>query len=132
MHLANDLGPILDPVEFVSRYLHASPPSAAAMGTEGAILCHVLYAWALSYGVDENGTLDVPEGGDAPDGPVDLIQPSLGERKREADREIRKVRMKLALEVILKEIDEAGIMRKPSWDGVRALLMILPLTEGMT
>jgi hypothetical protein len=36
------------------------------MGPEGAILCHVLYAWAVSYGVDEQGQLDVPDGGGAP------------------------------------------------------------------
>lgn len=100
------------------------------MGIEGGILCHVLYAWALSYGVDENGILDVDEGGDAPDGPIDLVKYSAGEVKRENDRLARKVKMKPVLEIILKEIDEAGVMRKPTWDGVRALLMILPLTEG--
>jgi len=114
----------------VSRYLAASPPSAAAMGTDGSILCHVLYAWALSYGVDETGVLDVEEGGESPDGPIDLVTQSVGEVKREHDRMARKARMEVALRYILKEIDEAGILRKPSWDGVRALLMILPLTDG--
>jgi hypothetical protein len=100
------------------------------MGPEGSILCHVLYAWAVSYGVDEHGNLDVPEGGDAPDGPIDLVQHGEGEIKREADRTRRKTIMAAVLEVILRRIDECGVMRKPSWDGVRALLLILPLTEG--
>ena len=102
------------------------------MGPEGAILCHVFYAWAISYGVDENGQLDVPEGGEAPDGPIDLVHHGDGEIKREEDRKIRKSRMSGVLEVILTKMDECGIMRKPSWDGVRALLLILPLTEGMS
>jgi hypothetical protein len=123
-------GPIIDPIEFVNRYLSINPPTAAAMGPEGAILCHVLYAWAVSYGVDEHGNLDVPEGGDAPDAPIDLHGQGEGEHKREADRRERKSRMARVVESILKSIDEAGVMRKPSWDGVRALLLILPLTEG--
>lgn len=122
--------PIIDPTEFVNRYLSFSPPYAAALGPEGAILCHVLYAWAVSYGVDEHGRLDVPEGGDAPDEHVDLSKHSAGELKREQDRQRRKDTMRGVLEYILRRIDECGVMRKPSWDGVRALLMILPLTEG--
>ena len=38
--------------------------------------------------------------------------------------------MKTAIDVILDEIDACGILRKPTWDGVRALLLLLPLTEG--
>jgi len=40
------------------------------------------YAWAVSQGVDEYGELDVQEGGEAPDGPVDLLNPGPGELKR--------------------------------------------------
>jgi hypothetical protein len=52
------------------------------------------------------------------------------EMRRESDRQRRFHRMKAVVEMVLREIDECGIMRKPSWDGVRALLLILPLTEG--
>lgn len=99
------------------------------MGSEGAILCHVLYAWALSFGVDQNGDLDVQDGGDAPDGPIDLVAVGQGETKREGDRQIRKEKLMKVLEVILKQIDDCGVLRKPTWDGVRSLLLILPLTE---
>ena len=85
---------------------------------------------AASYGVDEHGQLDVAEGGDAPDGPIDLSTVGEGELKREADRQRRKAKLMLVLEVILREIDRNGIMRKPSWDGVRVLLLVLPLAEG--
>lgn len=124
-------GPVLDPVEFVDRYLSSKPPTAAAMGPEGAVLVHVLYAWAVSYGVNEHGQLDVPDGGGVPTGlPVDLIKPDETEIKRESDRQRRKTKMKHVIEVILQKVDELGIMRKPTWDGVRVLLIVLPLTEG--
>ena len=120
---------MLEPVEFVTRYSSNPFPCAAAMGSEGAILCHVLYAWALSFGVDQNGDLDVQDGGDAPDGPIDLVAVGQGETKREGDRQIRKEKLMKVLEVILKQIDDCGVLRKPTWDGVRSLLLILPLTE---
>ena len=100
------------------------------MGPEGAILCYVLYAWAVSYGVDQRGLLDVPEGGGVPDAPIDMLNPDTGELKREADRQRRRTKMIGVLEVILKRIDQCGVMRKPTWDGVRALFLVLPLTEG--
>jgi hypothetical protein len=125
-----ETGPVLDPHDFVARYLSHPHPNAAAMGPEGAILCHVLYAWAVSYGADERGQLDVPDGGGAPLGPLSLVAPGENEMRRESDRQRRFHRMKAVVEMVLREIDECGIMRKPSWDGVTALLVILPLTEG--
>lgn len=82
--------------------------------------------------MDENGQLDVPEGGGEPLGPLPLGSPSENELRREADRQRRFQRMRGAVEVALKEIDEHGVMRKPTWDGVRSLLLILPLTEGIS
>ncbi|WRT66252.1 uncharacterized protein IL334_003205 [Kwoniella shivajii] len=123
--------PILDPHDFIARYLSISVPSAAAMGPEGAVLCHVLYAWAVSYGVDHYGRLDIPEGGGAPLENINLLSPGDGELQRETDRLKRKEKMRAVIEVILKEIDECGMMRKPTWDGVRVLLLVLPLTDGI-
>jgi len=31
---------------------------------------------------------------------------------------------------VLTLIDAHGVMRRPTWDGVRVLLLILPLTQG--
>ncbi|KAL7421552.1 hypothetical protein Q5752_003321 [Cryptotrichosporon argae] len=123
--------PVIDPVEFVERYYSVPVPCAAALGPAGAVLCHVLYAWAASYGVDEHGRYDVPEGGGEPIGSVSLLGIGEGERRREADRARRHDRMAAAVTAVLREIDEAGLLRKPSWDGVRVLLLILPLTEGI-
>lgn len=122
--------PVIDPGNFLERYLSQANPHAAAMGAEGAILCHVLYAWAVSYGVDEYGRLDLPEGGREPLTGVNVTNACPGEVQREKDRSVRKEKMKSVVKIILKEIDDCGVMRKPTWDGVRVLLMILPLTEG--
>lgn len=101
------------------------------MGPEGAVLCHVLYAWALSYGVDHRGELDIPEGGGESLGVLSVVSPGPNEMRREADRQTRFEQMRKVIEIALREIDEIGIMRKPTWDGVRVLLLILPLTEGI-
>ncbi|WWC70299.1 uncharacterized protein I206_104249 [Kwoniella pini CBS 10737] len=123
--------PLLDPHNFIGRYLGSPHPTAAAMGPEGACLCHVLYAWAVSYGVDEYGQLDVPEGGGPSLQDISLLGPGDLELKRETHRQTRREKMRSAIEVILREIDEFGIMRKPTWDGVRVLLLVLPLTDGI-
>ena len=115
----------------MGRYLSYAEPCAANLGPEGALLCHVLYAWATSYGVDENGRLDIPEGGGEPMRNLSLLDPGKDEVKREADRQARFAKMRVAVEIILQEIDACGILRKPTWDGVRVLLLLLPLTEGM-
>lgn len=121
-------GPVLDSHEFVARYLSKPIPCAAAMGAEGSVLCHVLYAWAVSYGVDERGALDVPEGGEPL--PINILAPSDAELARDKDRLGRMDKMNRIIRTILREIDEHGLMRRPTWDGVRALLLINPLTEG--
>lgn len=122
--------PLIDPGNFLERYLSKTNPHETAMDIENAILCHVLYAWAVSYGVDEYGRLDLPEGGREPLTGVNVTSACPGEVQREKDRSVRMEKMKSVIQVILKEIDDCGVMRKPTWDGVRVLLMILPLTEG--
>lgn len=80
--------------------------------------------------MDEYGQLDIPEGGDSPMSNLSLLDPGKDEVKREGDRQARFEKMKVAVDIILTEIDACGILRKPTWDGVRVLLLLLPLTEG--
>jgi hypothetical protein len=80
--------------------------------------------------VNEYGQLDVPEGGGDPINGISLLEPGQNETKREQDRQTRFEKMRVAVDVILEEIDACGILRKPTWDGVRVLLLLLPLTEG--
>lgn len=100
------------------------------MGKEGAILVHIMYAWACSYGVDQSGCLDVPER----NWPGGILPAEAGyvwshDQARDRDRLKRRAKTDGVVAKILKEIDDAGIMRRHSWDGVRCLLLILPLTE---
>ncbi|TXT15729.1 hypothetical protein VHUM_00232 [Vanrija humicola] len=123
--------PLIDPIELEKRYFSNPVPCAAAMGPEGAVLVHCLYAWGLSFGVDERGHLDVPDGGSEPIGIIQLQAPSDAEQRRQQERQRRTEKMARAVRIILKEIDDCGMMRRPSWDGVRCLLLIVPLSEGI-
>ena len=67
-------------------------------------------AWAASFGVDEYGNEDHRH------------TPALVRQRRKRTNEM--------VEEILAIIDSHGLLRKPSWDGVRALMLFMPLTEG--
>lgn len=115
-------GPIVDPVEFRSRYVtwlqhYLSPESNASLSSstpplsvEGQLLAKILVVWAAAYGVDESG-IENPENS-----------------YQEVSK--RRLRVKSMIEEVIHLIDNLGLLRKPSWDGVRCLLMTLPLTEG--
>ncbi|KAJ9097370.1 hypothetical protein QFC19_006839 [Naganishia cerealis] len=128
-HSSDSIGPLIDPIDFMNRYKAACPYSADSMGPAGAILCHVMYAWACSYGIDESGQMlvtsnewHIPENTMHPDRQQ---QYSIRESARQRQLE----QTNLAVKQVLKEIDQAGILRNITWDGVRCLLLILPLTE---
>lgn len=72
----------------------------------------LLVIWAASYGVDHCGNEDSWDG-------FQGIQ-------------LRKQRTNAMIQELLHLIDVHGILRKPSWDGVRVLLLAMPLTEGMS
>lgn len=99
------------------------------MGQAGAILCHVLYAWACSYGVNECGEPEVALGLWHLSSSGDSTKKERLDAERELARKAQLSRTKLAIKQILKEIDYAGIYRKITWDGVCCLLLVLPLTE---
>lgn len=73
----------------------------------------LLVVWAASFGVDEYG-IDSTQQGD---------RLNLRERKQNTNEMVSE---------LLVLFDIHGVMRKPTWDGVRALLLLLPLTEGMS
>lgn len=100
------------------------------MGPEGAVLCHCLYAWGISYGVNERGQLDVMEAGGETLGPLNLLNMGESELRREQSRQRRMEKLNRVVGNVLREIDEYSLLRRPSWDGIRAILLILPLTEG--
>ncbi|KAL5490268.1 hypothetical protein ACEPAI_5101 [Sanghuangporus weigelae] len=103
--------PIIDPFEFSYRFLKAQDGNLTALGSTGQLICLVLSVWAASFGINEAGE---PE-------------PHAG---MQATR-IRKERTNMMAQELLQLIDAHGLLRKPSWDGVRVLLLMIPLTEDV-
>jgi len=102
-------GPIVDPTEFVDRYgkfLSKGVP----LGDYGDLIAKLLVTWAASYGVNEHGEEDTHGGFQSVD-------------------HRRSVTNSMARELLVL-IDRYAVMRNISWDGVRVLLLLLPLTEG--
>jgi hypothetical protein len=117
-------------MDFKQRYVSAIPRCAANMGKAGAILCHLLYAWACSYGINEFGELDVMSEEWHESVTSDIDQQAQVQPEREVARQRQLDRTNLAVREILREIDYAGIYRNVTWDGVRCLFLVLPLTES--
>ncbi|KAI0063471.1 hypothetical protein BV25DRAFT_434001 [Artomyces pyxidatus] len=101
--------PIIDPSEFCARFFEFTKGNLNALGIAGQLVTMTLVIWAASFGVNEYGIEQAQHGANA----VRNRQ----ENTREMVREM------------LQLIDIHGITRKPTWDGVRALLLLLPLTE---
>ena len=101
-------GPIIDPHEFASR---ATSDDPEALGEIGRLVCLVLSTWAASFGVNEKGE---PER-DTGYGTIKL----------------RRERTNAWVRELLRQVDHYGLLRRPTWDGVQLLLLLLPLTEGV-
>lgn len=103
--------PIIDPLEFSWRLCEAHNGNPNALGNTGQLLCMVLAAWAASFGVNEAGDSEPHTGAQAV--------------------RVRKERTNLMVRELLQLIDAHGLLRKPTWDGVRVLLLVMPLTEDV-
>lgn len=126
-------GPILDSVEFPSRF-YAHTKGTQSLGHEGGIIAMLLVIWAASFGLDEQGL--------PPDNHEDIciVGHSIDDESadpwnpREASHDLRWRERKDKIDAMLREvlelIDFHGVMRRPSFDGVQALLLALPLLEG--
>ena len=109
----------MEPSEFSQRYAAHLDGDTNVLGPAGLILAKVLVVWAASFGHNEFGQLmedgrASPLGDDAND---------LPQRRLEWGALVQEM-----IEELLRMIDVHGVLRKPSWDGVRALLLLLPLT----
>ncbi|TBU32375.1 hypothetical protein BD309DRAFT_879221 [Dichomitus squalens] len=101
--------PILEPTEYCSRFTDWYNGTTDGLQFPGQLIALVLVVWAASYGINEAGE-EVPE----------LTEEDIQERKE---------RVNEMLYELLYLIDIHAILRKPSWDGVRVLLLVMPLTE---
>jgi hypothetical protein len=79
----------------------------------GHLIAMTLVVWAASFGVNEYGVEDAA--------PHDI-----------SDVRSRKESINDMLQELLYLVDINGILRKASWDGARLLLLLLPLTQGMS
>jgi hypothetical protein len=109
-HSHQRLGPILDPDEFSSRYIKHYGGNETVLGPEGRLVASVLVIWAITFALDEAGL------------PARHLSMQ--------DASTRKETCNKAISQALHYIDYHGILRRPTWDGVRALLLLFPLTEG--
>jgi len=145
--LFNFTGPVLDPVEFPARFI-AHTKGTHSLGHEGGLIAMILVVWAASFGLDESGLSEVEPGAIVPSEQPDDIHATtvstktvkkedterLSEKKTKSGtigrNRDRKEKTDAMLREILELIDFHGVMRRPTWDGVRALLLIMPLMEG--
>ncbi|KAF7295332.1 Zn(2)-C6 fungal-type domain-containing protein [Mycena indigotica] len=126
--------PILDPTEIPARFF-AHSKGTHSLGNEGKILMHLLVVWAASFGIDESGTPETeelrPSSASGEDHSTVTSRPS-STLIAEGTRAERKNRTEAMVQEILALIDSHGVMRRPTWDGVRVLLLILPLMEDIS
>lgn len=105
------LGPLLEPEVFLSRLKESLDGTTDSLGVPGRLVAMGLVVWAASFGHDEEG-----------------------KSNQSSDPEDWKLSVKSRTNTMVKEllylIDSYGIIRKPTWDGLVALLTILPLTKG--
>ncbi|KAF9262142.1 hypothetical protein L218DRAFT_1042674 [Marasmius fiardii PR-910] len=99
--------PVLDPVEFPARYTQAQN-QGQTLSSHTTIISMVMVLWAFSYGLDERGL------------PI-TSSPSPMSTKRE--------RTQSMLREVLELLDIHAIMRSPTWDGLRILLLLQPLVD---
>lgn len=81
----------------------------------------LLVVWAVSFGLNERGIVE-SKGESSPT--------SAGSQGPGAKRRQRKTRTETLLHEIMEHIDFYGVLRRPTLDGVRVLLLLLPLLEG--
>ncbi|KAJ7468057.1 hypothetical protein FB451DRAFT_1560569 [Mycena latifolia] len=131
--------PILDPTEFPARFF-AHTKGTQLLGHEGKVLMLVLTVWAASFGLDERGLPENDESSrpssPSDDGSKNTSRMEEPKKNRalitEGSKANRKRRIEAMAQEILLLIDSHAIMRRPTWDGVRVLLLTLPLMEAVS
>ncbi|OAX40042.1 hypothetical protein K503DRAFT_809201 [Rhizopogon vinicolor AM-OR11-026] len=122
--------PIIEPTEFTSRYI-AHIKGTSPLSIEGQMITMLFVVWAASFGVNEygiEGNVD-PNSPTMSDGPK--FSPDGDDDLSDPNRRVSALRVETMVREILSLIDIHGLLRRPTWDGVRVLLLILPLTQGI-
>ncbi len=95
--------------EISDRFAEFNGGNPDALSVPGQLISMALAIWGASFSVNEKGH--------------EYLQETRDPRQRVND-------INDMLREMLYLIDIHGILRMPSWDGVRLILLILPLTHG--
>ena len=90
------------------------------MGHARLVLCHFLYAWEVSYGLDERGMYDSPNVSRGPIGSVNLQSPGENETRGQRDRQRRTEKLHCGAPHSAQNGQTCDRV-SPSWGGVRSL-----------
>jgi len=96
----------------------------------------LLVVWAASFGLNECGLPEIDQ--DTPSHEetspeLSHLNNNISNTQRRPSISLRQRKSRKVdamLREILELIDFHGVMRRPTWDGVRVLLLVLPLMEG--
>ncbi|KAJ2931396.1 hypothetical protein H1R20_g5680, partial [Candolleomyces eurysporus] len=130
--------PILDAAEFSSRFLSHSQ-GERPFGREATLVSMLLVVWAFTFGLNERGLPLYDDAhpkeqsrpsssgsNSAIDQSLDMNIPSEQQRHQDSREKIG-----VMVQQVLELIDIHGILRRPSFDGLRVLLLLLPLLEDV-
>lgn len=111
--------PIFDPSDF--QFIDTGNDQ---ISIERKLLAMVVLAWAASFGIDEYGitvnSANMPS----------TSMGGLTSQSRSSFREAQRMRTDTLVGGILSLVDTHGLLRNPTWDGARLLLLVWPLTQG--
>ncbi|KAF9239636.1 hypothetical protein BU15DRAFT_74490 [Melanogaster broomeanus] len=122
--------PVIEPTEFMARYM-AHVEGTTPLDIEGQILGMLLVTWASSFGINEFGLEEDIQGSSSESTTSPNFAPDCDDEFSDPKRPARMLRTEAMTREILSLVDVHGILRRPSWDGVRVLLLLLPLTQGI-
>jgi len=131
-----------------SSLLRQHPKSQYKATDDLSLLANVLTTWAASYGVDEYGHEDADANaqdlaaanasnrgiGTGGNGAGNMGGDGEGSEQAVANaaarKKARRMRVTEMVKEILEGVDRLALLRRPTWDGVRVLMLLMPLTEG--
>jgi hypothetical protein len=94
------------------------------------MLAMLLVTWAASFGINEFGVEEDAERPSSDTSSSPEFSPDCDDEFSDPKRRAKTLRTEAMAREILALVDNHGILRRPSWDGVRVLLLLLPLTKG--
>ncbi|KAF9483839.1 hypothetical protein BDN70DRAFT_798935 [Pholiota conissans] len=126
--------PILDVHEFPARFANHCK-GTSLLANEGGLIAMLLVAWAASFGLDERGLPEAENPSDAAhadqvEGATSLYYNHNSKYTPPGNRRRQwKSRCEEFVREVLELVDYYGVLRRPTLDGLRVLLLVLPLME---